>query len=50
MTGDVFLSGVPQGTGLASILFMIIVSDMGKLVKERTIKSFSEDIREYVEL
>ena len=39
------ISGVPQGTVLAAILFVIMISDIGENVKECMIRSFEDDKR-----
>ena len=38
-------SEVPQGTGLAAILFVIMISDIDKNIKECLIRSFAYDTR-----
>ena len=42
--GDV-ISGVPQGTVLAAILFVIMISDIDENVKECILRSFADDTR-----
>ena len=42
--GDV-MSGVPQGTVLAAILFVIIISDIDEKVKNCILRSFADDTR-----
>ena len=42
--GDV-LSGVPQGTVLAAILFVIMISDIDEKIKECILRSFADDTR-----
>merc|ERR1711917_220767 len=42
--GDV-MSGVPQGTVLAAILFVIMISDIDEKVKNSFIQSFADDTR-----
>ena len=37
------LSGVPQGTVLAAILFVIMISDIDENVKECIVRSFADD-------
>ena len=39
------LSGVPQGTVLAAILFVIMISDIDDNVKKCIVRSFADDIR-----
>ena len=39
------LSGVPQGTVLAAILFVIMISDINENVKECIVRSFADDTR-----
>ena len=39
------ISGVPQGTVLAAILFVIMISDIEENVKRSIIRSFVDDIR-----
>ena len=39
------LSGVPQGTVLAAILFVIMISDIDENVKECIVRSFADDTR-----
>ena len=39
------LSGVPQGTVLAAILFVIMIYDIDEKVKEAIIRSFADDTR-----
>merc|ERR1712002_797222 len=39
------ISGVPQGTVLAAILFVIMISDMGEDVKLSIIRCFADDTR-----
>ena len=41
---DVLL-GVPQGTVLAAILFVIMISDINENVKEYLKRSFADDTR-----
>ena len=42
--GDV-MSGVPQGTVLAAILFVIMISDIDEKVKNCILRSFADDTR-----
>ena len=39
------LSGVPQGTVLAAILFVIMISDIDENVKKSIVRSFADDTR-----
>ena len=39
------ISGVPQGTVLAAILFVIMISDIDKNVAESIVRSFADDTR-----
>ena len=39
------LSGVPQGTVLAAILFVIMISDIDEDVKRSIVRSFADDTR-----
>ena len=39
------LSGLPQGTVLAAILFVIMISDIDKFVKKYILRSFTDDTR-----
>ena len=39
------LSGVPQGTVLAAILFIIMISDIDKEVRRSVIRCFADDTR-----
>ena len=39
------ISGVPQGTVLAAILFVIMISDIDENVKECIVRSFADDTR-----
>ena len=39
------LSGVPQGTVLAAILFVIMISDIDEDVKRSIVRSFGDDTR-----
>ena len=39
------MSGVPQGTVLAAILFVIMISDLDKIVKICILRSSAEDTR-----
>ena len=39
------ISGVPQGTVLAVILFVIMISDIDKNVAESIVRSFADDTR-----
>ena len=42
--GDV-LSGLPQDTVLAAILFLIKISDIDEIVKRYILRSFTDDTR-----
>ena len=39
------MSGVPQGTVLAAILFVIMISDIDENIKECILRSFADDTR-----
>ena len=39
------LSGLPQGTVLAAILFVIMISDIDKFVKKYILRSFTDETR-----
>ena len=39
------ISGVPQGTVLAAILFVIMISDIDENVKKCIVRSFADDTR-----
>ena len=39
------ISGVPQGTVLAAIIFVIMISDIDENVKECMLRSFADDTR-----
>ena len=41
------LSGVPQGTGLGPLLFLIMISHIDKDVSESKLVSFADDTRLY---
>ena len=41
------LSGVPQGTGLGPLLFLIMISDIDKDVSASKLVSFADDTRLY---
>ena len=43
--GGNVLSGVPQGTVLAAILFVIMISDIDENIKECILRSFVNDTR-----
>ena len=43
--GGNVLSGVPQGTVLAAILFVIMISDIDENIKECILRSFADDTR-----
>ena len=45
MSIEDMISGVPQGTVKAAILFAIMISDIGENVKECMIRSFADDTR-----
>ncbi len=42
--GDV-MSGVPQGTVLAAVLFIIMISDIDENVLKCMVRSFADDTR-----
>ena len=42
---EIVISGVPQGTVLAAILFVIMISDIDEDVKMCIIRSFADDTR-----
>ena len=39
------LSGVPQGTVLAALLFVIMISDIDENIKKSIVRSFVDDTR-----
>ena len=39
------MSGLPQGTVLAAILFVIMISDIDNIVKKYILRSFTDDTR-----
>ena len=39
------ISGVPQGSALGPILFLIMISDIDKNVNDSTVRSFADDTR-----
>merc|ERR1712105_420890 len=45
MSREDAISGVPQGTVLAAILFVIMISDIDENVKNCLVRSFSDDTR-----
>ena len=44
------LSGVPQGTVLGPLLFIIIISDINKDISSSKIISFADDTRVYTNI
>lgn len=42
---DVVLSGIPQGTVLASVLFIMAISDIDKELKESRIRRFPDETK-----
>merc|ERR1711894_787437 len=45
MSREEVISGVPQGTVLAAILFVIMISDIDENVKNCLVRSFADDTR-----
>ena len=39
------ISGVPQGTVLAAVLFVIMISDIDENIKKSIVRSFADDTR-----
>ena len=44
------LSGVPQGTVLGPLLFLIMIADINKYISESNVISFADDTRIYTKL
>ena len=44
------LSGVPQGTVLGPLLFLIVIADINKDVSESNLISFADDTRIYTKI